>query len=131
MRTLVPVFAASVIMAVLILADVAKPLGAHPWWSQQTLLIGTPLGLIIATAAGLTNRRMFFVGLFIVTTIIGYATASYGKSLFVASFAEDIFAGKLWYFGWIGTGAAMAALVTALAQVVVYQYPKTVGGGSS
>lgn len=116
MRTLLPVFVASIFMAILISVDVAKLLGAHPWWSQQTLLIGTPLGVIIATAAGLTGRHMIFVGLFIFATIAAYATATFGKTNFAASYAEDVLAGKLWYFGWIGFGAALAALFTAVAQ---------------
>jgi hypothetical protein len=46
---------------------------------------------------------------------LAIAAATYGKAQFAASFAEDSFAGRLWYFGWIGIAAGDAIIVAALA----------------
>jgi hypothetical protein len=55
-------------------------------------------------------QAVIFVSLMLVT----YGVSRYGKADFVASYAEDRFAGRLWYFGFIGftfsTYCALAAL---------------------
>jgi len=113
MRHLLPALITALLMAALIALDVARPLGAHPWWSQKTLLIGTPIGLIFATVASLKLRPIPLTITFALTTALAIATAKYGQSQFAASYAEDQLAGKLWYFGWIATGATLAATLSA------------------
>ncbi len=113
MRHLLPALIAALLMASLIALDVARPLGAHPWWSQKTLLIGTPIGLILATLAGLRLRPVPLTVSLAITTALAFATAKYGQTQFAASYAEDALAGKLWYFGWIATGVTLAATLTA------------------
>ena len=113
MRHLIPALAAALLMGVLIVFDLARPLGAHPWWSQQTLLIGTPIGLLLAT---LTQLRVNPLPLFLTclfTTALAFGVAKYGQLQFAASYAEDQFAGKLWYFGWIATAISTSALFVA------------------
>jgi len=107
MRHLLPALIAALLMAALIALDIARPLGAHPWWSQKTLLIGAPLGLILATLAGLNLRPLPLAVTFAI------ATTKYGQTQFAASYAEDQLAGKLWYVGWIATGATLTATLTA------------------
>ncbi len=101
------------LLPALIALDIARPLGAHPWWSQKTLLIGAPIGLIIATLLGLKLRPISLTITFAIATAWAFACAKYGQTQFAASYAEDQFAGKLWYFGWIATGATLAAALTA------------------
>jgi hypothetical protein len=113
MRHLLPALIAALVMAALIALDIARPLGAHPWWSQKTLLIGTPIGLILATLAGLKLRPSPLTITCAITTALAFATAKYGQTQFAASYAEDALAGKLWYFGWIATGATLTATLTA------------------
>jgi hypothetical protein len=88
-------------------------LGAHPFWAVKIALIGAPVG----AAAALVLRRFVPPAAALIASVLGLATslasATYGKRVFAASFAEDALAGKFWFFGWIG--AAMAAtLVLAL-----------------
>lgn len=120
MRPLLPALFAALIMVALIALDIARPLGAHPWWSQKTLLIGAPLGLILATLLGLKLRPLPLTITFAVATALTFATAKYGQTQFAASYAEDALAGKLWYFGWIATAvfsvATLTAAFTALAK---------------
>ena len=51
-------------------------------------------------------------------TLAAYRTATLGKAGFAASYAEDQFAGQMWYFGWIATAAALAGLVHAVTAMV-------------
>ncbi len=118
MRHLLPALIAAFLMATLIALDIARPLGAHPWWSQKTFLIGTPIGLILATLAGLKIRPLPLTLTFAITTALAFATAKYGQTQFAASYAEDALAGKLWYFGWIATGVFSAATLTAMGSAL-------------
>ncbi len=89
-----------------------QSLGAHPWWALTVALIGAPIGLVF----GVLLARLALVPsvvLALVALALAYGVAYYGKTQFAASYAEDAFAGKLWYFGWIGTAAGMSALILA------------------
>lgn len=86
-------------------------LGAHPRWAVQVALIGAPIGAAIALLPWLQGRRLL-AGLVILG--LAMAAASYGKTQFAASFAEDVLAGRLWYFGWIGIALGDAMVVAAL-----------------
>ncbi|MCP4208004.1 MAG: hypothetical protein GY767_13280 [Shimia sp.] len=124
MRHLLPALIAALLMGALIALDVARPLGAHPWWSQKTLLIGTPIGLVLATVASLKLRPIPLTITFALTTALAIATAKYGQSQFAASYAEDQLAGKLWYFGWIATGATLSATFSALTKTLRPNKPR-------
>ncbi|SMP28603.1 hypothetical protein [Shimia sagamensis] len=119
MRHLLPALIAALLMGALIALDVARPLGAHPWWSQKTLLIGAPLGLILATLTSLKLRPIPLTITFAITIALAFATAKHGQAQFAASYAEDQLAGKLWYFGWIATGATLAATLTATLTALI------------
>jgi hypothetical protein len=95
-------------------AGLSAAMGAHPFWHLKVALIGAPIGgliaLIIRSVA--QHRALAVAG---ATFLLGaaYATSQFGKMRFVASYAEDTFAGQLWFFGWIAS-ATMATLVLAL-----------------
>lgn len=111
---LVPVLATLLIMALVYALDLPKALGAHPFWSRTIVLIGTPIGMALAGAAlfGLKVRWQAAVG-FAALTLVAMLVAAQGKADFAASYAEDRFAGRLWYFGWIAAAAMAAAAVTS------------------
>lgn len=121
MRTLIPTLAAALMVAILIALDVASPLGAHPWWSQSTLVIGAPIGLILASFLVRVSTPVKRLGLSVLLAAITFAIAKYGQTQFAASYAEDAVAGRLWYFGWIAVGATVAASLTFLAQGILFR----------
>ncbi|MBO9478221.1 hypothetical protein J7382_11805 [Shimia sp. R11_0] len=119
MRHLLPALIAAILMAIFIALDTGRSLGAHPWWSQKTLLIGAPIGLLLATLAGFKLRPMPLTIATMLGAILAFATAKYGQTQFAASYAEDQLAGQLWYLGWVATGALTAAGLTSAAQWVL------------
>ncbi|UZD90026.1 hypothetical protein [Cognatishimia activa] len=95
-------------------ADIPKELGAHPWWSQQVLLTGALVGLVVGLILDrfLKGGLTAVLGLFIAATI-GFGVAKYGQTQFAASFAEDAFAGQLWFFGWHVTSIMTFATIAS------------------
>lgn len=89
-----------------------QTLGAHPFWAGKTILIGTPLGLILGYASSHLPYARAMIGL-VGLTIVTFAIAHIGKTRFAASYAEDAFAGQMWFFGW------HAVVVVALAALFV------------
>ncbi len=94
--------------------DLAKPLGAHPWWSQKIIWIGLPIGLVLAFLAHFLLTKPLRILSFLGLTAVAVGIAHYGKTTFAASFAENALAGHLWFFGWIGAWAGCSALIAAL-----------------
>ncbi len=123
MRTFLPIGTATAIMTVIILFDTAQPLGAHPWWSQKTLLIGAPIGLIIAAIAARSFGAKSCLLVFSLLVFIAVSIAKFGQTQFAASYAEDVLAGKLWYYGWIIVGVTFTAAITALSRAVLGVLP--------
>lgn len=104
--SLVAAAGAPVLMAVL---GFSVKWGAHPWWDIKTALIGAAIGVVLfVVLEWLRPGLSFWVGLLVL--VVAILVSSIGKSRFAASFAEDAFAGKLWYFGWIGIAAGLAML---------------------
>ncbi|MFT7596844.1 MAG: hypothetical protein ACI8R4_004186 [Paracoccaceae bacterium] len=94
---------------------VTQIFGAHPWWAQQVIWIGLLVGLTLAAIArALPISHIPRVAGFVLLTLTAIATATTGKSRFAASYAEDAFAGQMWYFGWIGICALTAATLASL-----------------
>ncbi len=90
-------------------------LGAHPWWSQSVILIGLPIGVILAgifarTGVGHLTQLLITTGL----AGLSFGIATWGKARFAASYAEDVLAGQMWYVGWIATCALTAAFIASL-----------------
>ena len=90
----------AVVALVFGLTGLAAQLGAHPFWSDTVVWIGAALGLGLGVAA---KRAPWGLGLggFALVFLLAIWAATGGKARFVASYAEDAMAGRLWYFGWI------------------------------
>ncbi len=84
-------------------------LGAHPWWAQQVTLVGIAIGigLFALSVFAPVDAKVFLIA---TPLLIAAATASsvIGKSVFVASYASNGLAGRMWYFGWFAIWAALA-----------------------
>jgi hypothetical protein len=92
--------------------DLPTTLGAHPWWSQQAALIGGAIGLALGFAASfLGDRQRAMAVAFPLLMLVGFTVAKHGQITFAASYGDDTFAGKLWYFGWFGTGIFFNATI--------------------
>ena len=115
MRILIPLALAALALAAAAFLGLPKSLGAHPWWSQSVVWIGLPIGLAAALALRFLKAPwlLSLAGL-VLLTAGAFALASYGKAQFAASYAEDVLAGRFWYFGWIATAAFSAATLAAV-----------------
>lgn len=84
--------------------------GAHPWWAMKTAIIGAGAGLGLGLVLYLLPKAS---GSFIALAFafVAYATARYGGTEFAASYAEDAFAGRLWYLGWIAVAMGGSAFL--------------------
>ena len=105
-------------MAVLWLVDATRLLGAHPWWSGKVVYFGAPIGVILAAFGGPWLRLRWRLSVFAGATLLAFWVAYSGKAGFTASYAEDHFAGRMWFFGWIATMAGLAAFTYTLAQAI-------------
>ncbi len=118
---------AAIALALPILAaylGVTKALGAHIWWDVKTILIGAPIGILLAAAFNLLSvPKIQRATAFLLLALAAYALAKYGQTAFANSYAEDQLAGKFWYFGWIATGAFPAA--TLFTTLCLAQPPQT------
>ncbi|SMC52652.1 hypothetical protein [Primorskyibacter flagellatus] len=89
-------------------------LGAHPFWDVQVALVGAPIGALIAMLLGWLERSGAALLAGAAILIVGLVMAMRGKMAFASSYAEDLFSGALWYYGWItifiGAALAIAAL---------------------
>ena len=115
LTTLLP---AALLLALVWATDLTAILGAHPWWSGKVVLIGAALGLALVWLASLRIAALPLTLTFLVATGLAGAAAVLGKRAFVASFGDNALAGQFWFFGWVATMAALAALVTALTQLI-------------
>lgn len=108
-------FALAAITVVLAAAlGLSQTLGAHPFWAIKIALIGAPAGAVLALILRYATRfRWTSAFAALVLTSMAFAMAHMGKTRFAASYAEDLQAGQLWYFGWIAT-ALFATTTLAL-----------------
>lgn len=93
----------------------AQALGAHPFWGMKIAYFAIGAGLVMSVMAALAKQRLTQQLItFTTLLVISIAITTYGKTQFAASYAEDDFAGKLWFFGWIAALAASFSIVTAI-----------------
>lgn len=94
-------------------------LGAHPSWSAQVTYIGIAIGIVASLYTEYAAKRYdisptkLMIGYIAATLITAAITLLYGKAAFVASYAANGFAGKVWYFGFM---LLIGAIFTTLIQ---------------
>ena len=85
-------------------------LGAHPVWADKVVFRGALIGIVLVIASSRLQYAARAVGLAVLTGI-AYGIAHIGKTRFAASYAEDAFAGQIWFLGWHGVCAFAVATV--------------------
>lgn len=113
-QRLFAVAAAAIFAVAAYLFELPKLAGAHPFWSDTVILIGTPIGLILGLV---TTRLPYTVRMIALAALLGTSivAATFGKRAFAASYAENVFAGQVWYFGWIAVCISCAAFISSAA----------------
>ncbi len=115
----IAIILSAIALAITWITDLPAILGAHPWWSAKVVLIGGPIGFVLAWLACRRIPATPRVILFATATALAAAAAFYGKRIFVASYADNTLAGQFWYFGWIGTMAGIAALILTVTAILL------------
>ena len=92
---------------------VTERLGAHPSWANIVPVIGGVMGAVFAIVLRFLPKVARIV-LFAALLGASFAMAWLGKTRFASSFGEDLFAGQVWYFGWIATGCFTAAVLATI-----------------
>lgn len=110
---------ALIIMGFVWAIDLPAILGAHPWWSGKAVLIGAPIGFGLAYLATFLLSARLRIGLFFIATAVALWAAYSGKMTFVASFGDDAFAGRIWFFGWIATMVGLAGFVLTASAIAM------------
>ncbi len=116
-KMMIGILAIAISTAVVYLFDAAITWGAHPFWATQVILVGAAIGTVFYLLPLL--RPTVKLSLLIVLALTAFAIATYGKTQFAASYAEDTFAGQLWYFGWHATLAAGFAAIGSAAKLAL------------
>ncbi|UWQ90649.1 hypothetical protein QEZ52_17695 [Aliisedimentitalea scapharcae] len=120
MKQLIRIFRPGILVALAAviahLTNLPAMLGAHPWWADKVIWVGVPVGFSLAATAWILQlpggvRKLGFAGL----TLVAFVLAQTGKMRFTASYAEDMLAGQLWYFGWIATCALAFATLASIS----------------
>lgn len=110
--------AALIITAILMAASVlglTEAMGAHPFWAVKNGLVGSGAGLLAYVALRWAGMRLgSIVVLGGLMLLLSGLAAMQGKSLFVASFAENVLAGSFWYFGWFAVVGSSQVFLTSL-----------------
>ena len=114
--------AATAGMAIVVaaLAGVPQTLGAHPWWAEQTGIIGGIAGAVLwlgLRRTGLTPTAQFTAAA--LSVLASAAAVHFGKQVFVASLADNTVAGRFWYFGWFALSGSVALLLAAAATLIL------------
>lgn len=98
-------------------SGVIKLLGAHPFWADDVLWIGLPVGIALAWLAGVARLgKGMMATLCLLLAASAWMLARAGKQAFAASYAEATLAGQFWYFGWIATCAFAASALATMAR---------------
>lgn len=119
-----------VVAAALILGlghgGLTQALGAHPFWAGKVTLIGAPLGVLLFWAGQAMGARWITAACALLA-LVSYAVAFQGKARFAASYAEDRFAGQLWFFGWIATAAFATVVVAWVISALLHRFRQSSG----
>jgi len=93
-------------------------LGAHPSWAIKVGLVGIAVGAptwLVQHCVGATGRTVlvFDAVLFVACAAVVW----FGKMRFVESYAQDVLAGRLWFFGWMAVTGSAFLLVAAMVRL--------------
>ncbi|MGB7287251.1 MAG: hypothetical protein WBC71_10000 [Salaquimonas sp.] len=96
----------------------------HPFWSSMVNWFGMGIGFVVALILLLiSGGRSKTLGIFSLVLILfalgAYFTTVHFKEVFAASYAENVLAGKMWYFGFM---AFVASLFALLALIPAYLF---------
>ena len=98
-------------------------LGGHPFWSASATYLGIGIGALIVTLSHfIVSKRprwgKLHLAIFISTAIVGITASTYGKIDFVASYAENHLAGRIWYYGFIAFIAGIPGSFTTAVRLL-------------
>lgn len=96
-------------------------LGAHPFWAMNVVWLGMPIGALLGIVAGRGLRPAYHTAFALAGIVVAGYVAYSGKTAFANSYAEDVFAGKMWYFGWIALTAMGVLLVHGLVRIASWR----------
>lgn len=119
-RDLAITVAVTAALSLACLAGLPEWLGAHPWWAAKSGIIGSMIGALAFLVLRLlrqSSRVTLWLGL--VGLIASVASAVIGKRIFVASMAENVLAGRLWFLGWFAVLACLDILAIAVVRRVL------------
>ncbi|MBL4812329.1 MAG: hypothetical protein JKX69_08245 [Rhodobacteraceae bacterium] len=92
-------------------------LGAHPFWAIKVGYMGLILCAVLFGICLWRPKYALIVSLAVV--VLAFGAAYFGKMSFVASYAENALAGRLWFYGWIGVAGAVPACLALVASKFV------------
>lgn len=97
--------------AVIYLLELPLRFGAHPFWADQVVFWGAPIGIVLAL---ISSRLQYAIrtGSILLLAAVAFGVAHLGKTRFAASYAEDAFAGQMWFLGW------HAVIIFAIAGII-------------
>lgn len=121
-QNLIGILFAASILFLLNVFDVWTGSLTHPFWSSKVNTIGMVIGFVMTVILfliGTGNKRRVLVSLMVMAGLTGiaYLVTGHFKEVFAASYAEDVIAGKVWYFGFMGF---VACAYSTLALVPAY-----------
>mgnify|MGYP006995599946 CR=1 FL=1 len=112
-----PFLVGTVLILAAHLLGVWADLGGHPYWSQSASVFGLGAGVL---GAALVWRAPAWgvVTILVLLAALAFATSHFAKAEFVGSYAANGFAGRIWYYGFIGfIGAGFAGFVMFAATI--------------
>jgi len=125
MTTLIRILLLAIAFVVLERLGMFLALGAHPFWSSKATYIGIIAGTLITLCVAFLDRRApitaakLLIGIVLTTAAIAAITLLYGKAEFAASYAENAFAGRVWYFGFMAMIAGLFVFAAAVADALI------------
>ena len=119
----ISLFAISLALLVAHWLKVWPMLGGHPFWSASATYLGIGIGAVIATLSHLVLTKhsrwtKLLPGIFIALTILAITASTYGKIEFVASYADNHLAGRVWYYGFIAFIAGIPGSFTTAVRLL-------------
>lgn len=106
-RDVIGLIVAAILTIGAVYSGLPEWLGAHPKFAEKIAIGGALSGAVLAVLVRYWRAvPVVKAGLAGLALFLAFTVAKVGGNRFAASFAEDAFAGKMWFFGWIATGAA-------------------------